>query len=363
MSADLDSCRAEIKARRCAGNGLEFEPAAFAAAMGLSWPNSELQASLDQLVEDEEVRRIDVQRCPNGQCHQLLDTGMIENGECPACGFSFKEEGEVPITSVRYRIQGEPSRDIRWMIVVHGMNTRAPWQEDFSWLVANKLKYAAPVLIHKYGWATIDVLVVRRHRQLARTLGARIRRAVEYARARGLTDAPDVLVHSFGSRLFSLIMNDEAFSDLNFGRVITAGSIIPPDFNWRSLIDEGRVEAVLNHMGGRDLPVLLAQFLIPGTGPGGRVGYLDDAAFNHLSPTFGHSDCLAEKNLVKALAKDGLWDQFLTRPNGRFTPSEPFRPTKWRPALLPIRWLTRLAGLLLFVALSPFSWLRRRLDP
>jgi hypothetical protein len=139
------------------------------------------------------------------------------------------------------------------MIVVHGMNTRAPWQEDFSWLVANKLKYAAPVLIHKYGWATIDVLVVRRHRQLARTLGARIRRAVEYARARGLTDAPDVLVHSFGSRLFSLIMNDEAFSDLNFGRVITAGSIIPPDFNWRSLIDEGRVEAVLNHMGGRDL--------------------------------------------------------------------------------------------------------------
>lgn len=92
------------------------------------------------------------------------------------------------------------------MIVVHGMNTRAPWQEDLSWLIANKLKYAAPVLIHKYGWATIDVLVTPRHHQLAKSLGNKIRRTTEYARARELTAVPDILVHSFGSRIFTLVL-------------------------------------------------------------------------------------------------------------------------------------------------------------
>ncbi|MGR9265630.1 hypothetical protein [Rhizobium leguminosarum] len=354
---------AEIQRRRQAGKGLEFEPDALAAAVGSAWPDPALERFLDKLVAGKEIRRLEVRLCPNPDCRHPLDAGMIENGECPICRFDFKEKGEEPISSIRYQIMGEPSRDIRWMIVVHGMNTRAPWQEDLSWLIANKLKYAAPVLIHKYGWATIDVLVTSRHRQLAKSLGNKIRRASDYARTRGLTAAPDILVHSFGSRIFTLVLQDNEFADLKFGRVITAGSIIRPDFPWSSFIDLGRIEAVLNHMGGRDIPVLIAQFLIPGTGPSGRVGFIDIAVLNQRTSSFGHSDCLSEPHLRETLAKGGLWDRFLTQPKGQFAPTDSYRKEKWRPAFAPLRWAARGLGIALFVVLFPFSVLRRLVDP
>lgn len=360
---DAAAWAAEIETRRLAGDGLEFEPDALAAATGSVWPNPALQRFLDDLVASHRMQRIDVRLCPNPACRLPLDHGMVANGECPHCHLAFAEGGNDPIPLIRYRIIGEAGRDIRWMIVVHGMNTRGAWQEDLSWLIANKLRYAAPVLIHKYGWATIDVLLTPLHRKLAKTLGGKIHRAVDYARVRGLTAAPDILVHSFGSRLFSLILQDEEFADLRFGRVITVGSIVRPDFAWSPLIDAGRVEAVLNHMGGRDLPVLVAQFLIPGTGPSGRAGFIDPAVLNQCTAMFGHSDCLGEKHLREALAKGGLWDRFLTQPQGLFAPDHPFRKARWYPAFAPLRWLTHGIGLVLFLVLLPFSILRRLLDP
>lgn len=360
---DVAAWAAEIEARRLTGNGLEFEPGAIAVATGSAWPDPALQGFLSELVSSHRMQRIDARLCPNASCRLPLDSGMVANGECPNCHLAFGEAGEEPTLSTRYRIIGEAGRDIRWVIVIHGMNTRGAWQEDLSWLIANKLKYAAPVLIHKYGWATIDVLLAPLHRKLAKALGGKIRRAADYARTRGLTAAPDILVHSFGSRLFSLVLQDKEFADLCFGRVITVGSIIRPDFAWSPLIDAGRVEAVLNHMGGKDVPVLVAQFLIPGTGPSGRVGFIDPAVLNQRTAVFGHSDCLGEQHLRKALAKGGLWDRFLTQPQGLFAPDDPFAKVTWRPAFVPLRLVTHGLSLILFLALLPFSVTRRLLDP
>jgi hypothetical protein len=359
---DAKAWLAEIENRRAAGAGLEFEPEAFAKAAGTTWPSASLLAFLDQQTAQGGIRRLDLHLCPGPACHQVLDQGMLQAGECPTCGCAFVEKDEEPIAATRYRIVGEPSRDIRWMIVVHGMSTRAPWQEDFSWLIANRLKYSAPILIHKYGWATVDVLATWLHRRLAKSLGKKIRRAVEYARERGLPEAPDIVVHSFGSRLFSMVLLDEEFSDLRFGRVITAGSIIRPDFDWTAAIGSGRVDAVLNHMGGKDGAVPFAQFLIPGTGPGGRKGYLDPAALNQQSAEFGHSDALTEANLRQLLAKGGLWDRFLTQPKGQFVPTNPYRPKKWSPAWRLVRAPCRLFGWIVLAVVGPFSVLRRALD-
>lgn len=360
---DAAAWSAEIEARRQAGDGLEFEPAVLAAATGSVWPDPALTSFLDELVASHSMQRIDARLCPNPACRLPLDSGMVASGECPTCHLAFGEAGEEPVPSTRYRIVGEAGRDVRWMIIIHGMNTRGAWQEDLSWLIANKLKYAAPVLIHKYGWVTIDVLLKPLHHKLAKTLGEKIRRAADYADARGLTAAPDIVAHSFGSRLFSLVLQDKEFADLQFGRVITVGSIIRPDFAWSPLIDAGRVEAVLNHMGGKDVPVLAAQFVIPGTGPSGRAGFLDSAVLNQYTAAFGHSDCLGEKHLREALAKGGLWDRFLTQPKALFAPDHPFRNTKWRPTCAPLQWLAHGVGLALFLLLLPFSVLRRLLDP
>ena len=145
------------------------------------------------------------------------------------------------------------------MIVVHATNSRSCWQEDSTWRIASRVHYSAPVLIYKYGWATIDVLVAWRHRHLARDLGARVRRAISDARTHGITDRPDIVVHSFGSRLFTLLLADPVFADLAFGRVICAGSVVRPAFNCRAHIDAGRIEGVRNHVAGQHTAVPFAR--------------------------------------------------------------------------------------------------------
>lgn len=359
---DFAAWQAELEARRASGVGLEFDTAGFAQAVGAPWAHPDLQVFLERKVQQGYLNRLDLLGCPSAGCHQILSPGMLAAGECPRCALNFAEQDDPPRALTRYRLAGAPSRDVRWMIVVHGMNTRGAWQEDFSWLIANRLKYSAPILIYKYGWATVDVLALWLHRRLAKRLGERIRKAADYARARGLPEAPDILVHSFGSRLFSLVLLDKAFADLRFGRVITAGSIIPPDFDWSSLIADGHIEAVLNHMGGKDSIVPLAQFFIPGTGPGGRVGYLDQAALNQLSANFDHSAALTEANLKSQLERGGEWDRFLTMPSGRYRPSNAWRPSKWSPARRLFRAPVRLLGWMILTIVGPFSYLRRKLD-
>lgn len=353
---------AEIAARRARGVGLEFRAAEFAGAAGSDWPNPDLQSFLDRAAEEGELDRIEYWLCPVRGCGRPLDANMVANDQCPYCRTDYREEGVEPLAAFLYRISGETSRDIHWMIAVHGMNSRAPWQEEFSWRIANKLKYSAPVLIYKYGWITIDVLVLWRHHQLARALGRRLRRAVAFARANGIGDPPDILVHSFGSRLFTLVLDSPEHSDLRFGRVITAGSVVRPDYDWSAHVASGRIEAVLNHVGGRDRPVRFAQYWIPGTGPGGRVGYLDKGALNVASADFGHSDFFTEEALGEILAKGGLWDRFLTHPLATLTAEGRFAASAWRPAFAPLRWVTRLLGILLFSVAAPFSYVRRAAD-
>lgn len=197
------------------------------------------------------------------------------------------------------------------------MNSRAKWQEEFSWQIANRLRYSAPVLIYKYGWATIDVLVCWLHRKLASRLGERMRIAIAQAEASQRPTRPDIIAHSFGTHLLSMVLTDPDFEDLKFGRVVTAGSIIRPDFDWDSLIENDRVEAVLNHVGGKDKPVLISQFVIPCTGPGGRVGYTANKAINVCIPTFKHSDFFLTENLRAQIAHGGLW-QFPDPPSRAF---------------------------------------------
>ena len=141
-----------------------------------------------------------------------------------------------------------------------------------------------------------------------------------------------------------MVLTDPNFEDLKFGRIITAGSIIRPDFDWDSLIESGRLEAVLNHVGGKDRPVMLAQFAIPGAGPSGRVGYTASKAINVCAPTFKHSDFFVTENLRAQIADGGLWHDFLTHPLEHFLPVGRLVPAPWKRAPLVVRSATRCLG-------------------
>lgn len=356
---------AEIKKRLVSGNGLQFTLEQFASAVVGDPSSTQLEAYFNELVSDGRIEAIPAFRCPVEACKQVLPPEGAPYTQCPGCHADYQELGVEPVKALFYRLSGETSRDIRWMIVIHGMNSRAKWQEEFSWQIANRLCYSAPVLIYKYGWATIDVLVEWMHRRLAKTLGGRIQIAVEQAAASDRPSRPDIVAHSFGTRLFQLILEDSDFDDLSFGRVITAGSIIRPDFEWEPHINSGRIEAVLNHVAEKDSAVPFAQFSIPGTGPGGKLGYLDASVLNVRATGLGHSGFFETATLRSLIADGGLWHSFLTHPLATFEPGGSFKisPPKWKPALAIIRSVTRSLGIVVFVLIGPFSWLRRRFDP
>jgi hypothetical protein len=354
----------EIDRRVTSGDGMEFSVAQFAEAVNADTDHKAVVEFLDQAVKSGVAKKFKVSRCPVPACVSVLGTSDMAFTSCPYCQTDFQQEGVEVTEEDFYKLIGEMSRDIRWMIVVHGMNSRAQWQEEFSWQIANRLRYSAPILIYKYGWITIDVLVRWLHRRHAKQLGDRIKIAIDQAAASGRPHEPDIIVHSFGTLLLSLILEDQRFDDLRFGRVVLAGSIVRPDFNWGRYVSSKRIGAILNHVGSEDMPVCFAQFAIPGSGPGGRVGYADEAVFNIRSNGFGHSDFFERSTLRGLIADGGLWHSFFTHPLSHYRPAEVFSPEgRWKPASRMLLLPSRLLGCAIFCVLAPVSWLRRRLDP
>ncbi|HEX8308081.1 MAG TPA: hypothetical protein VF645_06640 [Allosphingosinicella sp.] len=333
------------------GEAPVIEPREFAAALGGSHSPREAADFLEAAAAEGLLAPVDVHWCP--KLLHRLDEDDLDNGRCAACGVIFSETGEEPVPGRIYSVAGELSRDIDWLIVVHGFNTRGWWQEEFSWRIANKLRYSAPTLIYKYGLIRLGVLFGFRHRQLARHLGLRIRQAVAQAREQGRGERPNAVIHSFGSKLFITLLDLPEFRDLRFGRVIAAGSVVPPDYDWSRRIAQARVEAVMNHCGGRDLAVPFAHFTIPGTGPSGRHGFSDPATINILDPDYGHSSCFSPEALALNLGKDGVWDRFLRRPLDRFSDPRLLSPdsVQWRPRRISSV-LSRATIMILLIALA-----------
>jgi hypothetical protein len=328
-----------------------IEAGEFAAALGGSHSQAQAAEFLDAAAAEGLITAQDISWCPK-RLHRL-DEDDLSQGRCAACGEIFSETGEEPVPGRIYKVAGELSRDIDWLLVIHGFNTRGWWQEEFSWRIANKLRYSAPTLIYKYGLIRFGVLFGFRHKQLARKLGLRMRQAVAQAREHGRGERPNAVIHSFGSKLFITVLELPEFRDLSFGRVIAAGCIVPPDYPWSRWIEAGRIEAVMNHCGGKDRAVPFAYFTIPGTGPGGRLGFADHRTISILDPGYGHSSCFSPEALAANLGKDGVWDRFLRRPLDRFSDPRRLRPdqVKWRPRPVA-RFLSRAAIMILLSVLA-----------
>ncbi|MGJ8530102.1 hypothetical protein [Maritalea sp.] len=301
---------------------------------------------LEKLVADELVFANNIKLCASEQCSEAetvnpLTDEELEASRCSICDQDFADAGE-PHEQRHYLTHSPISRDIRWMIVVHGFNTRGPWQEELSWNISNKLAYAAPILIYKYGFERLGIFFRSRHKELVKKLGSEISSAIEKSKYSERAGPPDVIVHSFGSLLFSKLLLSDDFSDLKFGRVICVGSVISPQFDWKKQIDEKRVEAVLCHSGGKDVPVRIAQFAIPDSGPAGYLGFNSPSVENVHNKLFSHSSALEPKNIRAQLENGGLWDRFLTAPVGKFGDEDEVKKTEWRPVWKIVRGLSRI---------------------
>lgn len=312
-----------------------------------------LTPALESLASEGGVTAVTKWICPEAGCGLPLGEDDVQARRCPHCHADYRETGNEPASHTVYRVEGELSRDIAWVAVVHGMNTLGPWQEDLSWRLGNTFRYSAPVLIYKYGIVRVGVLFRFRHRQLVEALGKKLKRAVDFAASAGRARAPDVVLHSFGTLLFAKLLKDPRFAELRFGRVVLAGSIVRPDYDWSAQIAAGRVQAVLNHCGDKDWVVCLAGPTIPDTGPSGRIGLQDGAVLNVAAPGYKHGTFFEKNGLEENLAPEGLWDRFFRLPLSTFSSERMATPAaaQWRAVPSVCRLLVRGLFIALIAAL------------
>lgn len=331
---------ASLRAMIDDGGTPEFDPVRLSGQGRPGWTPARLSSALDALAGEGLLARAETLLCPVATCRRPISESDIAMNRCPNCTTDFRTlDDPEPTRRTVYRQAGPLSRDLQWAVVIHGMNTFGPWQEEFSWRLALKLRYSAPVLIYKYGLIRVSVLFRFRHRALVQALGDRLVKSVALAAATSRTRPPDVILHSFGTLLFAKLLDHPSFTALKFGRVILAGSIVRPDHVWSEHLKAGRIEAVLNHCGSRDHIVDLAAFAIPDSGPSGRVGIADPAVLNVCAEGYDHSIFFEQRGLDESLAKDGLWDRFLRVPLSALEAArmDAKAARRWRPLPAPLR--------------------------
>ncbi len=287
-------------------------------------------------------------------CEKDLTKEQAELPECPYCNGEFKEGGTMIRHYYIYSREGQRGRDVKWVLTLHGINTRGSWQEEFSWRLAKLYGYSVPVAIYKYGNIKLSPFIPTLQQFYLKKLIKKIKNLYSETEAEEYGTRPDVIAHSFGSWLIAEALKQE--KDLHIGRLILVGSIVRPDFNWSELIDSKQVEAVMCHYSKKDYPARFAHYFIPKSGPSGYLGFNDQTQVIHKQETqFGHSDYFDCQRLGSIM--ENIWKPFLTCPSNNL--SELFNNAEtghidW----IPTRWsyVTRILKIPLFLAAFVLSW-------
>ena len=302
----------------------EFSPS------GLPPPESTATELLDHVATDGWLERKLRQKCPS--CDLSLDQEEAAQPSCPNCHEAYGEHGGV-ITETVYLRNLAPSRAVDWVVAIHGMNTAGAWQEAFSWHLGTTWGQSVPVAVYKYGFVIAGVIMAWRRRTLQNKLRDKLAALRNEANARGYSGNPDVIAHSFGTWLLGHLLHDEVTREcqdrLKFGRVILAGCVLRPDFDWKTIKVAGLVEDVLNHYGSKDAVVPLAHVTIRDSGPSGRRGFDGDQVLNIRATGYGHGDLLS---IEKCVVNDKGF-RFCTGRVGEVSHLEYFYKRYWRPFL------------------------------
>lgn len=159
------------------------------------------------------------------------------------------------------------------VFLIHGIRTRAEWQERVrSILESDPSIWAIPL---RYGF--LDVVRFLLPTQATRR--APVERAARLVRDEISRSGPaklSVIAHSFGTFVVGELL--ARHPDLSFHRTILCGSIVREDFPWENyphrLGDSGAgAFAVVNDCGTRDVWPVLAKAMTWGFGPSGRFGF------------------------------------------------------------------------------------------
>jgi len=181
----------------------------------------------------------------------------------------------VPLTAaVAYQVSSEISRAIGIspceIITVHGIRTFGEWQLRLKRLVESnvgKVKFNS----YRYGYfSTLSFLVPFLRRAEVERLSRHFRALINNAPNGGYV----IFCHSFGTYLVAEVLKGMAKSGVHFPltTLVTAGSVLPSDYDWSPLIDHFGCR-IVNDCADSDYVLWLAKLAAPGMGMAGKSGF------------------------------------------------------------------------------------------
>jgi pimeloyl-ACP methyl ester carboxylesterase len=265
-------------------------------------PENVANEILGQLVSAGVLTQSRRERCRS--CGAPLES---DEDPCENCGQAIGFRGAA--IEVSYFKSSPRGRDVPWMVLIHGMNTRGAWQEEFSWRAAMLHGRSIPIFSYKYGKLRPAVMIPSRRKNLVRKTISMIRELAGDADDTHLGSRPDVIAHSFGTWLIVQALIEEP--TLIIGRLVLTGSILPRDFKWERISSQH--QGVLNHYAEDDRIVGFARYIIPRSGPSGSKGFFGSEIEQVMEQGWGHSDFFKPSDHL-SYAFIHIWRPFFTRP-------------------------------------------------
>jgi len=151
------------------------------------------------------------------------------------------------------------------VVSLHGIRTRGIWQKDLSPLISEQGWIYYPL---DYGWFSVVFFIpaIFRRKKIEW-----LRNRYREVRNRYPEVIPSIIAHSFGTWILCKAI--WKYENLRFDKIILAGSIVPNDFDWRTIYDRNQVAAVRNDSGSKDVWARFSKFFASGTGSSGFRGF------------------------------------------------------------------------------------------
>jgi pimeloyl-ACP methyl ester carboxylesterase len=137
------------------------------------------------------------------------------------------------------------------VVTIHGIQTRGKWQKDITPYLA---RHGLVPYHIDFGWFSVLRFFIpwTRERKI-RAIQKELRNLVDKVRARRIS----IIAHSFGTFVAMESLRRDNGS-LLYDRVVLAGSILPCDFDWKTVMSKKWVMAVRNERATSDWVVGLA---------------------------------------------------------------------------------------------------------
>jgi pimeloyl-ACP methyl ester carboxylesterase len=192
---------------------------------------------------------------------------------------------------------------------LHGIRTDGAWQKAFASAISGSPTHVESFDYGRYGlvrFLTRSVnnrMIDRFYDWYHQTVKACKEVDLERYDAR-----PSAVAHSFGTWILGYAMLK--FPDMRFDKLVLAGSILPRDFDWGTLLARDQVSLVRNECGQKDPWPKWAGRLVARSGTGGEQGFewFGSTVENISFEWFGHSDALMRAHI------EHEWLPFLTQP-------------------------------------------------